>query len=119
MQNYAWLSLAAALVSGLTLTSCDDGDGEPCADFTQRDPAPYCDGVTGSTCRSDRDCDELCCRDKHCGSAGLCSFSCRSDRDCPAAMLCEHDVCLFACDSDRDCAVGWRCEHGGRVCEAE
>lgn len=119
MQNHVWLPLTSLLVACLGILGCGDGDGAPCVAVSRREPAPLCDGLTGIACQSDRDCDDQCCREKHCGSEGMCTYGCRSDRDCPVDMLCEHEVCLYACDGDRDCAPGWKCGHGGRVCEAD
>lgn len=120
MRNHGWLWMVSALFMGSWSLGCGDGDdGGQCADPRQREAYLQCDDEVGGSCRSDRDCLDTCCDERHCGRGGMCTVSCRRDDDCPVDMLCEHDVCLFACDSDRDCAIGFRCEHGNRVCEAE
>ncbi len=111
--------LATLTFAALGCDDDDDGYGPGCVGLPRGEAYPVCDTYFGSACRSDRDCAEECCEEKHCGREGMCTSRCGSDRDCPEDMLCEHDVCLFACATDRDCAPGWKCGHGGRVCEAE
>ncbi len=72
----------------------------------------------GGECRSDHDCEAVCCRGQHCGPYGLCTYACDRDGDCPGGMRCEHHVCLLACAGDHDCPVGWSCEHDQTVCES-
>ncbi len=122
MRNFAALWMTSLLCVFIATTGCDDDDDyydRACVGLPASELPRECDGRVGSACDSDRDCDDRCCREKHCGREGMCTLSCKGDRDCPADMLCEHDVCLFACDSYRDCAPGWKCGHDNRVCEAE
>ena len=69
--------------------------------------------LVGGECDSDRDCEEVCLKDKSDFPGGMCSVECKSDQDCPIDTVCvdkKGGICAYQCDENDDCRRGYRCD---------
>jgi Ca-activated chloride channel homolog len=113
------LSAAAAMLTAMTVLSCQCGGPAPCsgANDCAADQVCLSTSVCAATCTSDSQCGP----GEKCSKAGGCvaSTGCGTDSDCSNAQVCDHgsSTCQAHC-ATAGCPSGEKCRSDGQCVSA-